>query len=71
MNFALYSSNWTEKDIQFQKLILLAMNMNSAINNISMKLTPTKIVNLEMFASVSFKKLDTIGKLYLSTLIFK
>ncbi|XP_050432910.1 odorant receptor 46a-like [Adelges cooleyi] len=69
MNFALYSSNWTEKDIQFQKLILLAMNMNSAINNISMKLTPTKIVNLEMFASVmhvSYSIVSVLAKKELS-----
>ncbi|KAL4084860.1 hypothetical protein QTP88_027739 [Uroleucon formosanum] len=45
--FALYSSNWTEMDMKFKKLVLLTMKLNNA-NNKSLKFTRTKIVNLEM-----------------------
>ncbi|KAL4098229.1 hypothetical protein QTP88_022873 [Uroleucon formosanum] len=46
--FALYSSNWTEMDMKFKKLILLTMKMNNT-NHKMLKFTRTKIVNLEMF----------------------
>ncbi|XP_029348639.1 uncharacterized protein LOC107882930 [Acyrthosiphon pisum] len=46
--FALYSSNWTEMDMKCKKLILLTMQLNNA-NQIKLKFTRTKIVNLEMF----------------------
>ncbi|XP_015376771.1 PREDICTED: uncharacterized protein LOC107171052, partial [Diuraphis noxia] len=46
--FALYSSNWTEMDIKCKKLILLAMEINSA-SRVKLQITNTKIVNLEMF----------------------
>ncbi|XP_050432572.1 odorant receptor 33a-like isoform X2 [Adelges cooleyi] len=52
INFSLYSSNWFQEDIGFKKLVLLAMTMNNAINNTSIKLSPIKIVNLELFSSV-------------------
>ncbi|KAL5235853.1 hypothetical protein ACI65C_003263 [Semiaphis heraclei] len=46
--FSLYSSNWTEMNMKCKKLILLIMQMNNA-NEIKLKFTRTKIVNLEMF----------------------
>ncbi|VVC28587.1 Olfactory receptor, insect [Cinara cedri] len=49
--FALYSSNWTEMDVETRKQIMFAMKMNNT-NNSKMKFTLTKIVNLEMFTSV-------------------
>jgi len=51
MNFAIYSCNWTKKDLKFKKLVLLAMRMNDA-NQIIIRVTPKKIINLQMFASV-------------------
>ncbi|XP_050533006.1 uncharacterized protein LOC126900972 [Daktulosphaira vitifoliae] len=48
MNFAYYSCNWTSKDTHFKKLLLLAMITSSA-NQVKMKVTPLKKVNLEMF----------------------
>ncbi|VVC36724.1 Hypothetical protein CINCED_3A012535 [Cinara cedri] len=50
--FALYSSNWTDMDVKTKKLILLAMKMNNA-NQLKMKFTNTKVVNLEMYSNVS------------------
>ncbi|XP_026807368.1 odorant receptor 46a-like [Rhopalosiphum maidis] len=46
--FALYSSNWTEMDMKCKKMILFIMKMNNA-NYKKLKLTSTKIINLEMF----------------------
>lgn len=51
MNFALYSSNWTYMSIKFKKLLLLTMQMNSA-ENLKMKVSIKKMVNMEMFADV-------------------
>ncbi|XP_025420352.1 odorant receptor 46a-like [Sipha flava] len=51
MNFGLYCSNWTEMDLKFKKTVLLAMNLNSAHNR-QMKVSPTSIINLAMFARV-------------------
>lgn len=51
MNFALYSSNWTELGMDFKKLICLTMQMNNA-EKLVLKISAKKIVNLEMFASV-------------------
>ncbi|XP_050520917.1 uncharacterized protein LOC126894158 isoform X2 [Daktulosphaira vitifoliae] len=51
MTFAMYSSNWTNKDIKFKKSLLMAMNMNEA-NFIVMRVTPTQYLNFEMFSRV-------------------
>ncbi|XP_025195581.1 uncharacterized protein LOC112594795 [Melanaphis sacchari] len=51
MNFALYSSNWTKMEIQFKKLLLLAMRMHDAHKS-NMKLTAELIINLEIFTRV-------------------
>lgn len=40
-------------DLKFQKLILLAMYMNNA-NQLMIKASPKKIVNLQLFASVRY-----------------
>ncbi|XP_026823092.1 uncharacterized protein LOC113561082 [Rhopalosiphum maidis] len=51
VNFGLYSCNWTDKDLQFKKTLLLAMAINSA-HKLKMKVSPNSIVNLEMFTRV-------------------
>ncbi|XP_025421655.1 odorant receptor 46a [Sipha flava] len=51
VNFGLYSSDWTAKDLKFKKTLLLVMNMNSAHNRL-MKIKPESVVNLELFAKV-------------------
>ncbi|XP_025195448.1 odorant receptor 4-like [Melanaphis sacchari] len=47
--FALYSSNWTDMDLKSKKIVLLSLTINNA-NQLKMKFTSTKIVNLEMFS---------------------
>ncbi|CAI6361908.1 unnamed protein product [Macrosiphum euphorbiae] len=51
LNFGLYSSNWTEMDLKFKKILFLAMSMNSTHMKV-MKLSPKSIINLEMFTRV-------------------
>ena len=51
MNFALYSSDWTEMSINYKKMILFFNLINSA-DKFKLKISLKKIVNLEMFASV-------------------
>ncbi|XP_025205094.1 uncharacterized protein LOC112601604 [Melanaphis sacchari] len=51
MNFALYNSNWTDMDIKFKKLLLLTMRVNNA-ENLKMKISINRIVNMQMFADV-------------------
>jgi len=51
MNFALYSSNWTGMSIKFKKLLLFTMRMNDA-ENLKMKITKNRMVNMEMFVDV-------------------
>eukprot|EP00102_Acyrthosiphon_pisum_P024466 XP_016661676.1 PREDICTED: odorant receptor 33b-like isoform X2 [Acyrthosiphon pisum] len=48
ITFALYSSNWTEMDMKFKKLILLTMRMNDAHQQ-KLQYTKTKIINMEIF----------------------
>jgi len=38
-------------DLRFKKLLLLAMKLNNA-NQLKIKATPNKIVNLQLFSSV-------------------
>jgi len=47
----MYSSNWTMMDLKFKKLLLLAMRMNDA-NQIVIKASPKKIINLQLFVNV-------------------
>ncbi|XP_050439259.1 uncharacterized protein LOC126844863 [Adelges cooleyi] len=51
INFGLYSSDWTSMDIRFKKLLLLAMQVNSATST-EIQATPNKLMNLELFLSV-------------------
>ncbi|XP_050527601.1 odorant receptor 46a-like isoform X2 [Daktulosphaira vitifoliae] len=50
VNFAIFSSNWMDMDSKCTKLILFAMRMNNA-NQLNMKMTWTKVVNLELFVN--------------------
>ncbi|XP_050431800.1 uncharacterized protein LOC126840229 [Adelges cooleyi] len=64
LNFSLYSCDWTSKDIKFKKLLLMAMQINNA-NDIKMKVSPKKVVNLEMLGSVlqtSYSVISIIAK---------
>lgn len=47
----MYSSNWTQMDADFKKLLLLAMKMHHA-NGFNMKITNKFIVDLELCAHV-------------------
>jgi len=51
MNFALYSSNWTDMSDKFKKLLLFTMRMNDS-ENLKMKISMKRMVNMEMFANV-------------------
>ncbi|XP_050441407.1 uncharacterized protein LOC126846202 [Adelges cooleyi] len=51
LNFGLYSCNWTAMDMRFRKLLLLAMAMNNA-NQLKIRATPTKVIDLKLFLSV-------------------
>ncbi|XP_029346487.1 uncharacterized protein LOC107884817 [Acyrthosiphon pisum] len=51
VNFALYACDWSKMDIKFKKLLLLTMRMNDA-NNFIIRASPSKVVNLQMFANV-------------------
>lgn len=53
VNFGMYSCNWTEMDLKFKKLLLLSMRMNDA-NQIMIKASAKKIINLELFIDVLF-----------------
>ncbi|XP_050546720.1 uncharacterized protein LOC126908571 [Daktulosphaira vitifoliae] len=49
--FALYSCNWIDQNMKFKEMLLMAFRMNNGCN-VVMRLTPTKFVNIEMFAKV-------------------
>lgn len=59
MNFAIYSCNWTEMNLQCKKFILLKMNMDNA-SQMQLKITVEKVVNLEMFLSVRYLKIEFV-----------
>lgn len=52
MNFALYSGDWSGKSLKYKKMILNAMQMNST-DKLKLKVTMSRVVNLELFTSVS------------------
>lgn len=51
MSFFVYSCDWTQENINIQKLILMTMQINDCERN-TLKLTSKKVVNMELFASV-------------------
>jgi hypothetical protein len=51
LNFALYSSGWTESSIKCKKILLLAMRLNNA-EKLKLQITKKQIVNFELFTSV-------------------
>ncbi|XP_050544536.1 uncharacterized protein LOC126907358 [Daktulosphaira vitifoliae] len=64
VQFALYNIDWTEKSIQFQKMLLLVMSLNNT-NKLKMDITPQKLLNLEVFASamrVSYSIISILTK---------
>lgn len=61
----MYFCNWTNVDLKFKKLVLLNMQINDA-NQIAMKVSTKKIVNLQLFASVSTNLLT--NKILLKTI---
>ncbi|XP_025205601.1 putative odorant receptor 92a [Melanaphis sacchari] len=69
MNFALYSSNWTAMSIKYKNILLLTMQMNDA-EKLKLRISLTKIVNLEMFASVmhlTYSIISVLAKSYGNT----
>ncbi|XP_050536776.1 uncharacterized protein LOC126902974 isoform X5 [Daktulosphaira vitifoliae] len=51
INFALYSCNWTEMGIEFQKLILIGMRVNDA-EKTKMKITTQKLIDVHLFGEI-------------------
>ncbi|XP_026807158.1 odorant receptor 46a-like [Rhopalosiphum maidis] len=51
VNFSIYSCNWTKMDLKFKKLLLFTMRMNDA-NQMVIKASPKKIINLQLFANI-------------------
>jgi len=51
VHFGMYSCNWTSMNIRSKKMLLLSMQLNNA-NELKIKITPRKIVNLQFFSSV-------------------
>ncbi|XP_025413656.1 uncharacterized protein LOC112685845 isoform X1 [Sipha flava] len=51
LNFALYSSGWTESSIKCKKILLLAMRLNNA-EKLKLQITKKQIVNFELFTSI-------------------
>lgn len=54
MNLAIYSCNWIEMDLKFKKLLLFTMMMNNA-NQLKIKVSPKKILDLQLFSNVLIK----------------
>jgi len=52
INYGIYCCDWTSMDLRYRKLMLLTMRINKAIQ-ILIRATPTKIVNLQLFVSVT------------------
>jgi hypothetical protein len=51
-HFGMYScKNWTSMNLRWKKILLLSMQLKNA-NEFMIKLTPRKIVNLQLFNSV-------------------
>ncbi|XP_022176583.1 uncharacterized protein LOC111037989 [Myzus persicae] len=51
VNLGISSCNWLKMDLKFKRLLLLTMRINDA-NQITMKASTKKIVNLQLFANV-------------------
>lgn len=49
----MYFCDWTDADLKFKKLLLLSMRMNDADNKLTIKITPKRIVSMELFSSVN------------------
>lgn len=52
VRFGMYSCNWTAMNLKFKQLMLLSMRMNEA-NKLMLKVSPKRIINLQLFTSVS------------------
>jgi len=52
INLGIYSCNWTMTNLKLKKLLLLTMQINDA-NQVTMKVSMRKLVNLNLFANVS------------------
>lgn len=51
INFEIYSCNWTALDLKLKRLLLFTMQMNNT-NQLKLKASPKKIINLQLFANV-------------------
>ncbi|XP_050057431.1 uncharacterized protein LOC126550274 [Aphis gossypii] len=65
INFALYSSDWTQSNAQHKHLLLHAMRMNNA-ENLRLQVTRKRIVNFKMFTDImrkAYSILSVLGKM--------
>ncbi|XP_026807464.1 odorant receptor 46a-like [Rhopalosiphum maidis] len=51
VNFSIYSCKWTKMDLKFKKLLLFTMRMNDA-NQMVIRASPKRIINLQLFANI-------------------
>ncbi|XP_025192333.1 uncharacterized protein LOC112592486 [Melanaphis sacchari] len=51
VHFGMYNCNWTAMNLRSQKLLLLSIQLYNA-NELMIKITPKKIINLQLFNSV-------------------
>lgn len=54
----MYSCNWTMMNLKFKKLLLLSMMMDDA-NQSMFKITPKKVINVQLFTKVIMKQFIT------------
>jgi hypothetical protein len=57
VHFGMYNCNWTSMNLRSKKILLLSMQMNNA-NKLMIKITPTKIINLQFFNNVILSFID-------------
>ncbi|XP_060849780.1 odorant receptor 46a-like [Rhopalosiphum padi] len=51
VNFSIYSCNWTKMNLKFKNLLLFTLRMNDA-NQMVIKASPKKIIDLQLFANI-------------------
>lgn len=51
INLGIYSCNWMYLNSKLKKILLLTMQINNA-NQLMIRASPNKIVNLQLFANV-------------------
>lgn len=52
VNYRIYCCDWTAMNLRYKKLMILTMRMNDAIK-MTIRATPVKTINLQLFVSVT------------------